>query len=386
MSRWQRISALTCCKILVSIFCLPSNLPAQQPAFHTTTDWDLKPSLKYDILCALNVLSADPYYLNYYQADYDRLAPQLRPEEKTAFINLKRRIKDETGGIISAQLSLYFSATGAESLDDLIAVVKDSSAMQRNLKATTYYNEDQWKVYDAARPDLAAALSALKRIHFEEDWQKHAKPLIDQAIASISKDLPSYNVIPAVESVLGAPKPTNKITVYLLYYSQPHGIKITGTRFLTHYSYPFRIVLRNAIHEMMHPPYDLANDPDLRAALQSLRSDAFLMDKVEHHNRSYGYNTLEGLEEEDSVQALEQIIAERFGMGGDPHRYWREQDDGIHVFAVALYSLMKQQGFPNQHEAFPAFLKRNTQSGALSNGKIAELNRAFFSESTTKPK
>jgi hypothetical protein len=50
-------------------------------------------------------------------------------------------------------------------------------------------------------------------------------------------------------------------------------------RFLTNYSYPFRIVLRNAIHEMMHPPYDLAHDAGLRASLQSLRSDAFLMGK-----------------------------------------------------------------------------------------------------------
>jgi hypothetical protein len=366
------------------LICLPSRSRAQAPAFLATTDWDIKPSFKFDTLCALNVLSGDPYYLAYYKADYDRLSPQLNPEEKTAFANLKRRIKDENGGIISAQLSLYFSAADAESIDELISVVKDSSTMQRNLKATTYYSDDQWKVYDATRPDLEAALRAMKRIHFEDDWEKHAKPGIDQAIATISKDLPKYNVIPAVESVLGTPRPSNKITIYMLYYSQPHGIKITGTRFLTHYSYPFRIVLRNAIHEMMHPPYDLAKDPDLRAALQSMRSDTFLMDKVEHHNRSYGYNALEGLEEEDCVQALEQIIAERFGMGGDPHRYWREQDDGIHVLAVALYSLMKQQGFLDGHEAFPVFLKRMIQSSALSNGKIEELDRAFFAESPTK--
>jgi hypothetical protein len=365
--------------------CSPERLAAQQSVFHTTTDWDLKPSFKFDVLCALNMLSGDPYYLEYYKADYDRLSPQLLPDEKTAFANLKRRIKDENGGIISAQLSLYFSAADAESLDELIGVVKDSSAMQRNLKATPYYSDDQWKIYDAARPDLEAALRALKRIHFEEDWGKHAKPAVDHAIASIAKDLPNYNVILAVESVLGAPRASNKITIYMLYYSQPHGIKITGTRFLTHYSYPFRIVLRNAIHEMMHPPYDLASDRDLRAALESLHSDSFLMDKVEHHNRSYGYNTLEGLEEEDCVQALEQLIAERFGMGGDPHRYWREQDDGIHVLAVAIYSLMKKQGFPDGHEAFPAFLKRTILSGALSNGRIAELNRAFFSESAAKP-
>jgi hypothetical protein len=365
------LSTVLICLITLSAY-------AQSPQFHATTDWDLEPSFMFDTLCALNVLSGDKYYLDYYQADYDRLNPLLRPEERAAFVNLKRIIKDENGGIISAQLALYFSATDAQTLDEMIRVVEDSSTMQKNLQATPYYSDSGWKIYEASRPNLEAAFKALKRIHFDVDWQEHAKPQIEKARAAIAADLPKYNVIPAVESVLGVARPTNKITVYLLYYSQPHGIKITGTRFLTHYSYPFRIVLRNAIHEMMHPPYDLAHDSDLRSALQSLRSDAFLMDKVEHHNPSYGYNTLEGLEEEDCVQALEQIIAESFGMGGNPQRYWKQQDDGIHVLAVALYSLMKQQNFLEEHEAFPVFLKRTIRSGALSNGHIEELNRKFF--------
>lgn len=364
--------------LAIVLVCLPLLAQEQRAGFHTTTNWDLRPSLMFDTLCALNFLSGDKYYLQYYQNDYDRLSPLLSPQERAAFVSLKRRIKDENGGIISAQLSLYFSATDAESLDDMIGVVKDSSAMQRNLKATPYYSDDGWKLYEESRSDLEAAFKALKRIHFDADWQSTIKPRIEKSRAAIAQDLPRYNVIPTIESVLGSPRPTNKITVYLLYYSQPHGIKITGTRFLTHYSYPFRIVLRNAIHEMMHPPYDLAHDAALRASLQSLRSDAFLMDKVEHHNPSFGYNTLEGLEEEDCVQALEQILAEPLGMGGDPQRYWKQQDDGIHVLAVALYSLMKQQHFPDGKEAFPVFLNRMIQSGALSDGRMEELNKAFF--------
>jgi hypothetical protein len=81
--------------------------------FHTTTDWDLRPSFVFDTLCALNFLSGDKYYLEFYQPDYDRLFPQLRSEERAAFVSLRRRIKDQNGGIISAQLALYFSATEA---------------------------------------------------------------------------------------------------------------------------------------------------------------------------------------------------------------------------------------------------------------------------------
>ncbi len=185
------------------------------------------------LLCALNFLSGDKYYLEFYQSDYDRLFPRLRPKERAAFVSLKHRIKDQNGGIISAQLALYFSATDAESLDDMIRVVKDSTAMQRNLKATSYYSDDGWKVYEESRGDLEAAFKALKRIHFEADWKKQVRPRIEKARASIAQDLPKYNVIPKVESVLGSPSPSSKITVYWLYYSEPHGIKITGARFLT---------------------------------------------------------------------------------------------------------------------------------------------------------
>ena len=344
----------------------------------TTSVWDVRPSLKFDALCALNVLSADPYYLEYYKADYDRLSRQLKPEELAAFASLKHRIKDENGGIISAQLSLYFSAVDAQTLEELIQVVDDSTTMKRNLQATPYFDEDGWKLYEASRADLKSAFRALQRIHFEADWEKEIRPRVEEARKKIAADLPKYNVVPAIESALGSPRPSNRITVYLLYYSEPHGIKITGTRFLTHYSYPFRIVLRNAIHEMMHPPYDLAHDPDLRADLTALRSVPYFMNKVEHHDRSFGYNEPDGLVEEDCVQALEEWIASRFGMAQDPKKYWREQDEGIHVFAVALYSLMKEQQFGNPAEPFPAFLKRMFKEGKFSGNQIEQRNKAFF--------
>jgi hypothetical protein len=362
-----------------------SRAPLQAQTPHTTTDWNVRSSLKYDAICVLNVLSGDPYYLEYYKADYDRLSKQLRPDELASFANLKHRIKDQNGDIISAKLALYFSAVDAESLDDLIKVIDDSSTMQHNLQATPYYDAEGWKVYEASRADLKAAFRALQRIHFETDWEKESKPRIDEARSKIVADLPKYNVIPAIETVLGTARPSNRITVYLLYYSQPHGIKISGTQFLTHYSYPFRIVLRNAIHEMMHPPYDLDHDSELRSDLDSLRSDSFLMDKVEHHDASFGYNTLPGLVEEDCVQALEEVVAEHFALGHDSRKYWHEQDGGIHVFAVVLYSLMKNQQFGASTESFPAFLKRMFREGKFSKGQIEQLNRMFYGAPASKP-
>src|SRR5262252_2214221 len=90
------------------------------------TDWQLKPSLKYDALCLLNALSADPYYLHYYQAEYDHFHPLFTAQEQAAFIQLKHVIKDEGHEIISAKLALYYSLVSDETLPEMIHTAHDS--------------------------------------------------------------------------------------------------------------------------------------------------------------------------------------------------------------------------------------------------------------------
>jgi hypothetical protein len=48
----------------LALFVMLARGLAAQP-LHSTTDWNLQPSFKYDTLCALNVLSGDAYYLEY---------------------------------------------------------------------------------------------------------------------------------------------------------------------------------------------------------------------------------------------------------------------------------------------------------------------------------
>ncbi len=348
-------------------------LRAETVSLHTTTDWELKPSLKYDTLCLLNALSGDPYYLHYYQAEYDHFHPMFTPEEQAAFVELKHVIKDEGQGIISAKLTLYFSVVDDETLSQMIRTAHDSAAMEVGLRKTSYWDEDGWKNYEKARPPLEVALKALDRVGFPAYWTATAKPKIDKRIAEISSELPKYNIVPVIESYLGFPLPSNAITVYLLAYSEPHGIRITGLRFLTHVSYPFTIVLHNAIHEPMHPPYH-ADDLKVREAIALLGKDALVMDKVQHHDASFGYNSADGYIEEDSVQALEEIVSEKFGLARNTCEYWKEQDSGIHVLAVAIYSDYKKI----TGEAYSQWFVRAVQDGELRGEKLNKTVREFF--------
>ncbi|MGA9997650.1 MAG: hypothetical protein WBP93_19705 [Pyrinomonadaceae bacterium] len=345
---------------------------------HTRTDWRVAPSFKFDALCFLNVLTGDPFYVRYYKDEYTNFASQLTPSARAALAHLKRKIKDENKGIISAFFCLYFSATDDQTLDDMLRTLDNSERMKNSLKQTVYYNKEGWKLYESVRGDLKTLFLFLKEIGFADYWKQNLLPKVQQNISTFEKRLVDYNVVTEVEGLLGFALPSDTITIYMLYFAQPHGIRITGARFIADRSYPFTVVLQNALHEMMHPPYDLAHDGELRDALNSLKSDPFLMDKIQHHNPSFGYNSFDSFIEEDCVRALDQVASERLNVGREARRRWKDEDDGMHVFAVALYSVMRQENFSRSHEPFRDFLVRMIKTGKLSAGKTKLIYDAFY--------
>jgi hypothetical protein len=244
------------------------------------------------------------------------------------------------------------------------------------LKKTPYWSEEEWKNYEEARPALETALRSLNRVGFPAYWAQSVKPKVERRITELSPDLPKYNIVPIIERYLGFSLPSHTITVYLLAYSEPHGIRITGLRFLTHESYPFEIVLHNAIHESMHPPYNV-NDAAVRQAISLLGRDPLVVDKVAHHDPSFGYNTAFGYIEEDSVQALEQIVSEEVGVGRDARQYWQQQDEGMHVLATAIYveykAALKQGSQP-----YSQWLVQAVENGQLRGEELQRTVNNFF--------
>lgn len=347
----------------------------------TQTQWQVTPSLKYDALCFLNVLTGDPFYRRYYEAEYARFAPRLTPAARAALSELKRKLKDENKNIISAFLSLYFSADDGETLDEMLRALKESGRMKANLKKSVYYGESGWKLFESVRDDLKTIFLHLRDAGFESYWRQNVLPAVESKAKSIAESLSRHNVVAEVETHLGFKLPSNAVSVYVLHFSRPHGIRLLGARFITDASYPPEVVLRIAVHELLHPPFELPRDKELKAALDALRADDFLMDKILHHNPSFGYNSFESFVEEDCVRAIEQIISERLGFAADPRRRWKEEDDGMHVLAVALYELMRREGYRERRETFRDFLLRSLRTGKLSAGKIQSLYDDFYNPS-----
>ena len=365
---------------------LPPEIITAQTKFkksriNTETVWDVQPSFMLDTLCFIGMLTGDPFYVRFYKNEYAYFESQLTPAARQALANLKQKIKDEKKDIISASLTLRFSVTDDQNLNDLLKTVKDSRRMKRQFQKTIYYDEESWQTYESVREDLRVIFSFLKDIKFEKYWRENYLPSIARKINEIKPDLPKYNAVGKVEKLLGHQLSSNKITVYMLHFPKPHGIRVTGLRFIMSDSDPFKVTVFTAVHELMHPPFDLKNDAKLQKAIDTLRADEFLMDKVKNHNPSLGYNTFEGLVEEDCVQSLDQIINEKFGTEiAEAHVRWKKWDEGIHVLAVALYSLMKQEKFDGTHENFREFLLRMICSGKLSAGKIKLIYDDFYAD------
>ncbi|GCE06720.1 hypothetical protein [Dictyobacter aurantiacus] len=329
---------------------------------HTTTRWYITPSLVFDMFCWINILTGDPFYVRYYAQDYEAFQERLTPEIQEALRRLKTTVKDEGQQIISALLCLYFSATADQTLDDVLRTLADSDQMYHSLRSTPYYQEERWALYTAARPDLTTIVRFLQETDFEGYWRSSVLPRIEQRVRELQEELGRFNIVVEDEAMLGASLPSDELTVYVLYYVQPHGIRVTGTRFITDVSYPAATVARIAVHEMFHPPFD-QHSPDFQACLASLCADPFLARTFEGRNPDYGYNTFKGFIEESCVRALEQLVNEKFGIArSEARERWRDEDEGMHVFAACLYAAMRQEAYNTRGETFQQFLLRMVRS------------------------
>lgn len=345
---------------------------------NSMTKWKIVPSFRYDMCCFLNILTGDPYYREHYPDEPNPYENELTPNVKQAVDSLFKKLKTDNGIIISAWLCLYFSAIEGEEIDDIIQAVKDPRYLKENFSKTTYYDDESWDIFLSVKDELLTIFGFLKENDFKKYWSENVLPRIEKRIEKEKAGIDKYDVIAQNELMLGAKLPSDTITVYMLYYNRPHGIKITGMRFITSIQWPFEITIRTSGHEMMHPPYDYKNDEELRSVIQSFAKDEFVMDKVNNHNKSLGYNDLEGLFEEDCVQSMDQIINERLGISNDPGKRWQESDEGIHVIAIALYQIMKEENYGTGMELFRDFLIRTVRSGKLKPGGVKEYYDRFY--------
>jgi hypothetical protein len=312
--------------------------------------------------------------------DYVTFSGRFTPEVRSALEALATA-RREKQIMLAGVLSFMFSAKNPRTLEEAISIAGDPIGLRRAVEASSgasYIPDGEWPNITRMLGAVQGILSFLKAARFEAYWQENIASKLESRVAAAQGFLERHNIIPVVESRLGFALPGNEITVYLVYFNRPHGTRILGTRFIMDPTIDDPELLRSAIHEMMHPPFD-RTDPALWQMLEGLKRDAFTMAHFEARNPAFNYNTFEAYVEENAVRALTQVITERLGVGVPLVTRWRASEDGgMHVLAPALYVLLREEAFMDGTASFQSFLTRVVREGKLAPGKIETLYARFL--------
>jgi hypothetical protein len=342
---------------------------ARAAAAGQRTRWSVRTSEGFDALCFLGPLSGKEFYARYYKDELGAFLPRLPANARTALSGLAVEA-EATQALLGPQLSVLFSGGPDAELSDLRdALERAETALLPPYKASSYWSEENWAFLQKIRPGLRTVLGAMEAADFAGFRRGYVEPRAAQRLPALRARLAGVDVIAEQERLLGRRFNDPTIEIDLLYFSKPHGIKVQGQRFLTHLDYPDEVVLRNAAHEPLHPPFDMSG-PIARSALAALGKDPLLTRIVAEHDPSFGYNSVEGLLDEDTVEALEQIVSERLGFARPAAERWRQADGGMHVLAAGLYGLLKADRYDRTGGNLEKWLATVVRRGRLAPGSL----------------
>lgn len=328
------------------------------------TRWRVRWCEGLDALALLGPLTGRPFYARHYAPELAALLPVLPPAVVPTVQTLAAE-SDAADTLLWPWLALVFSGGPHDTLDELITSL--AAAEQQLLpayQASAYWNSPAWGRFIAWRPRLQLVLHGLQAAGFAAFWRQGHSEAATRRLGELQALLGGLDIAGEQERLLGRPLPRD-ITVSLLQFCRPHGVRVQGQHFLSHVLSSDDTLVLTAAHEPLHPPYD-RDGAALRHCLDALAGDPLLQRILKEKQRDSGYNTPEGLFEEGVVQALDQIIQERLGRGRPPATRWRTADQGIHVLAAALYGLLKADGFDRQGGAIEAWLDDAARTGRLA--------------------
>ncbi|MBU1379159.1 MAG: hypothetical protein KKE02_01765 [Alphaproteobacteria bacterium] len=342
---------------------------APLPAFAAIrTQWKVRGSEGFDALCFLGPLAGKPLYTRYYETELAEFRPRF-PATAQAALDRLQTAADAASSLLAPGLCTMLSAAPDATLDEVILAVREAETrVLPAYRASEYWNQESWDGFLAGRADLLVVLGGLREAGFPDVRRRLIQPKLEPRIAALSARLATLDVIAEQERLIGR-KLEPGIEIVLLWFSKPHGVRIQGQRFLSHVDYPDALTVRIAGHEILHPPFPMEG-PTAKAAIAVLDADPLLVRVLKEHDPAFGYNTMEGILNEDTVQALDQIIAERLGVAIPPAQRWAKADDGMHILAAGLYGTLKAEGYDRTGGDVETWMAGAVKAGKLGPARL----------------
>jgi hypothetical protein len=159
-----------------------------------STVYRVETSAKFEALCLINLLADDPFYVNYYAAEHARWREHVTPETLSAARTIKRVLKDEGGGIVSASLVLYLSVSPGTTVAGTLADLDHLETLRERSQRTPYYDAAAWDRFASIVPELGTVLRGLEEARFPE---------LDERAAFFRPELARRDIVPLQEKMLG---------------------------------------------------------------------------------------------------------------------------------------------------------------------------------------
>jgi hypothetical protein len=317
-----------------------------------------------DAVAWLGPLTGQPFYASHYRDELAAFLPRLAPEVVPTLQGLAAQ-SDAAETLLWPWLALLFSGARHDTLADVLVSLDDAERVLRPpYEQGPHWEAEGWARFIAMQPRLRAVLHGLQGAGFGAFWRGgHTEPAT-RRLHELRALLEGLDIVSEQERLLGRALPRD-VQVSLLQFCRPHGVRVHGQHFLAHVQSSDTALVLTAAHEILHPPFAL-DGRVARRCLAVLRDDALLTRILSEKSRESGYNTLEGMFEEDTLQALDQIVQERLGRGLSPRERWRRADVGLHVLAAALYGMLKADGFDRRGGAIEAWLDEAVAQGRLA--------------------
>jgi hypothetical protein len=349
---------------------LTSLAAAPLPAFaDVRTRWNVTGSEGFDAIGFLGPLSGKAFYARFYEKELAEFRPML-PAPAQAALDRLQTGAEARGNLLWPGLSTIVSGAKIDALGELIAAVDEADAkMKPAYRASEHWDQDSWDAFMKDRPDLLVVLGGLRDAGFVAFRQKLLAGRLEPRIAALNTYLARYDVVAEQERLLGRPLMSPTIDIVLMWFSKPHGVRVQGQRFLSHVDYPDGNVVSIAAHEVLHPPIRM-DGPVAKRVLDILSKDSLFTRIVAEHDPSFGYNSLEGVLNEDICQALDQIVSERLGVARPADKRWTVADGGMHVLAAGLYGTLKVEGYDKTGGNLERWLADAARTGKLSPGRL----------------
>jgi hypothetical protein len=315
-----------------------------------------EPSYNLDILCFLNVLTSDEYYVKRHQEAYNKFYPLLNPGIKT---NMKEAVNAFGSSMISPTAALLISSLTDFCDRDLIQMLNSRAEIEEQISKSPYrFTRDELNgLLNSFAAHLSPAVLELERAGFRDYWEETRVPFIARKCDEINGYFKKFDIRDLILRYKDFKD--EDITVYVCSLAAPHGIKLCGYSLISDMSYRNETILANVTHEMFHPPYDLGK---VLSSVQALALKQWVRDAFLNQDPHSGYTEMNGFIEENVVEALGTYIVYKMEAEADPYGYFEKHDGGSHVISPKLFRYLledpkdKDQPFEDYFNDFVACL------------------------------